>query len=143
MWASFPRVKNLRTVSKFKKGQKIRVLCSHRLHNVKLGNFKSWSCTRYQRNAFSCTNRCNVRAEQLFSLFFLLDFLKVVRMVFWSGVVGPGTNFRSLARSRFALGARTIALKSSTCEQVYFFTFTFPLFKLALNSLISWTVGPY
>ena len=39
-----------------------------------------------------------------------LDFLKVVRMVFWSGVVGPG--FRSLARSRFALGARTIALRA-------------------------------
>ena len=38
-----------------------------------------------------------------------LDFLKVVRMVFWSGVVGPGTKL-SLARSRFALGARTIAL---------------------------------
>ena len=38
------------------------------------------------------------------SLFFFrfrkgIDFLKVVRMVFWSGVVGPGTNFRSLARS--------------------------------------------
>ena len=46
----------------------------------------------------------------VFQAFFrnLLDFLKVVRMVFWSGVVGPG--FRSLARSRFALGARTIAL---------------------------------
>ena len=42
----------------------------------------------------------------------LLDFLKVVRMVFWSGVVGPGTNDveLSLARSPFALGARTIAL---------------------------------
>ena len=26
-----------------------------------------------------------------------LDFLKVVRLVFWSGVVGPGTSFRSLA----------------------------------------------
>ena len=36
-----------------------------------------------------------------------LDFLKVVRLVFWSGVVGP-----ALARSRYAL-------KSSTCEQVY------------------------
>ena len=57
-----------------------------------------------------------------------LDFLKVVRMVFWSGVVGPGTKL-SLARSRFALGARRsydrasrslsrYALKSSTCEQV-------------------------
>ena len=41
----------------------------------------------------------------------LLDFLKVVRMVFWSGVVGPGQAFRSLARSHFALGARTIALR--------------------------------
>ena len=38
-----------------------------------------------------------------------LDFLKVVRMVFWSGVVGPGTKL-SLARSRFALGARRSAL---------------------------------
>ena len=27
----------------------------------------------------------------------LIDFLKVVRLVFWSGVVGPGTSFRSLA----------------------------------------------
>ena len=36
-----------------------------------------------------------------------LDFLKVVRLVFWSGVVGPGTNFRSLA-----LRARTIALRA-------------------------------
>ena len=34
-----------------------------------------------------------------------LDYLKVVRMVFWSGVVGPGTKL-SLVRSRFALGAR-------------------------------------
>ena len=40
-----------------------------------------------------------------------LDFLKVVRMVFWSGVVGPGTNF-SLARSRFALGAHCRATRS-------------------------------
>ena len=46
-----------------------------------------------------------------------LDFLKVVRMVFWSGVVGPGTKL-SLARSlalrarRSALGARTIALRA-------------------------------
>ena len=34
-----------------------------------------------------------------------IDFLKVVRLVFWSGVVGPG--FRSLA-----LRARTIALRA-------------------------------
>jgi len=35
-------------------------------------------------------------------------------MVFWSGVVGPGTNDvkLSLARSRFVLGARTIALRA-------------------------------
>ena len=34
----------------------------------------------------------------------LEDFLKVVRMVFWSGVVGPGKSFRSLVRaSRSAL----------------------------------------
>ena len=45
---------------------------------------------------------------------YLLDFLKVVRLVFWSGVVGPGTNFRSLAlRARsLALRARTIALRA-------------------------------
>ena len=42
----------------------------------------------------------------------VLDFLKVVRLVFWSGVVGPG--FRSLAlRARsLALRARTIALRA-------------------------------
>ena len=42
-----------------------------------------------------------------------LDFLKVVRMVFWSGVVGPGTKL-SLARSRFALGTRRSALGART-----------------------------
>ena len=41
-----------------------------------------------------------------------LDFLKVVRLVFWSGVVGPGT----LARSRFALRARTIALRAQKLD---------------------------
>ena len=48
-----------------------------------------------------------------------LDFIKVVRMVFWSGVVGPGTNVEiSLAcASRSALVR--FALKSSTYEQVY------------------------
>ena len=47
----------------------------------------------------------------------LLDFLKVVRKVFWSGVVGPGTNdvelslARSLARaSRSALVRSRLAL---------------------------------
>ena len=43
-----------------------------------------------------------------------LDFLKVVRMVFWSGVVGPGTNDElSLARSRFAL---TVALRAQKLD---------------------------
>ena len=55
-----------------------------------------------------------------------IDFLKVVRMVFWSGVVGPGTNdelslARSLARSsssalvrsRFAL---TVALRAEKLD---------------------------
>ena len=46
-----------------------------------------------------------------------LDFLKVVRLVFWSGVVGPGTNVElSLARASRSLWR--YALKSSTCEQV-------------------------
>ena len=51
-----------------------------------------------------------------------LDFLKVVRLVFWSGVVGPGTNFRwlalrarslALARSRFVL---TVALSAQKLD---------------------------
>ena len=34
-----------------------------------------------------------------------LDFLKVVRLVFWSGVVGPGTNdFYPLQRAKFTGG---------------------------------------
>ena len=41
-----------------------------------------------------------------------LDFLKVVRMVFWSGVVGPGTKLSLARASRSALGARTIALRA-------------------------------
>ena len=63
-----------------------------------------------------------------------IDFLKVVRLVFWSGVVGPGTNHisnqlslarasRSLARAprsydRASRSQSRYALKSSTCEQV-------------------------
>ena len=65
----------------------------------------------------SCTKKCfshlrKGRRE--------VDFLKVVRLVFWSGVVGPGTNFRSLAlraRSNFrslALRARSLALRART-----------------------------
>ena len=38
-----------------------------------------------------------------------LNFLKVVRMVFWSGVVGPG--FRSLARS-LARASRSALVRS-------------------------------
>ena len=45
-----------------------------------------------------------------------IDFLKVVRLVFWSGVVGPGTNELSLARA--SRSQSRYALKSSTCEQV-------------------------
>ena len=34
-----------------------------------------------------------------------LDFLKVVRLVFWSGVAGPGTNdFYPLQRAKFTGG---------------------------------------
>ena len=48
-----------------------------------------------------------------------IDFIKVVRMVFWSGVVGPGTNVEiSLARASRSALVR-FALKSSTYEQVY------------------------
>ena len=42
---------------------------------------------------------------------FVLDFLKVVRLVFWSGVVGPGTSFRSLA-----LRARSLALRAQKLD---------------------------
>ena len=38
-----------------------------------------------------------------------VDFLKVVRLVFWSGVVGPG----AFARSRFAL---TVALRAQKLD---------------------------
>ena len=38
-----------------------------------------------------------------------LDFLKVVRLVFWSGVVGPGTNFRSLALRAHSRATRSKA----------------------------------
>ena len=51
----------------------------------------------------------------------MLDFLKVVRLVFWSGVVGPGTNELSLARaSRSALvrsrAALTVALHAQKLD---------------------------
>ena len=76
-----------------------------------------------------------------------IDFLKVVRMVFWSGVVGPGTNFCSLARS-LVLRARhsynhashslsRYTLKRSTCEQVY--KVRFPCFQrkfIARNNIV-------
>ena len=49
-----------------------------------------------------------------------LDFLKVVRLVFWSGVVGPGTNPRAFARSRSALVrsrfALTVALRAQKLD---------------------------
>ena len=70
-----------------------------------------------------------------------LDFLKVVRLVFWSGVVGPGTSFRSLA-----LRARTIALRahsratrskarlvsksSATCDPIHLLYFVTPALGL-------------
>ena len=53
---------------------------------------------------------------------FELDFLKGVRLVFWSGVVGPGTNVElslarasrsALVRSRFAL---TVALRAQKLD---------------------------
>ena len=46
-----------------------------------------------------------------------LDFLKVVRLVFWSGVVGPGTSFRSLAlraHSRATRSKARLVSKSTT-----------------------------
>ena len=50
-----------------------------------------------------------------------LDFLKVVRLVFWSGVVGPGARSRfALARSRSALVrsrfALTVALRAQKLD---------------------------
>ena len=52
--------------------------------------------------------RVNGRRVTLELEWVLLDFLKVVRMVFWSGVVGPDTSF-SLARS-LALRAQKLDL---------------------------------
>ena len=41
-----------------------------------------------------------------------LDFLKVVRLVFWSGVVGPGTNdFYPLQRAKFTGGISPVCLE--------------------------------
>ena len=72
-----------------------------------------------------------------------IDFLKVVCMVFWSGVVGPSTNFRSLvlpARRSYDHASRSLsryALKRSTSEQVY--KVRFPCFQrkfIACNNII-------
>ena len=51
----------------------------------------------------------------------ILDFLKVVRLVFWSGVVGPGTNFRSLALRAHSRATRSKArlVSKSTAILVY------------------------
>ena len=48
---------------------------------------------------------------------FELDFLKGVCLVFWSGVVGPGTNVE-LSLARASRSQSRYALKSSSCEQV-------------------------
>ena len=69
--------------------------------------------------------------------------VKVVCMVFWSGVVGPSTNFRSLvlpARRSYDHASRSLsryALKRSTSEQVY--KVRFPCFQrkfIACNNII-------
>ena len=56
-----------------------------------------------------------------------LDFLKVVRLVFWSGVVGPGTNFRSLAlraHSRATRSkARLVSKSNLALKSIYLFSF--------------------
>ena len=67
-----------------------------------------------------------------------LDFLKVVRMVFWSGVVGPGTNFHSLARasrsalvrSRFVLNVALRAQKLDLWASLFKFVHPFLLLYL-------------
>ena len=86
-----------------------------------------------------------------------LDFLKVVRMVTWSGVAGPDTNFRSLARAlRSALVrsrcALTVALRAQkldlypslvltknflACVPVRFLTFSLLLIFTLLAASIS------
>ena len=79
---------------------------------------RKWEVWRALKRPKSC-------AEGNSSL--LLDFLKVVRLVFWSGVVGPQLSLarasRSLARAprsydRASRSQSRYALKSSTCEQV-------------------------
>ena len=45
---------------------------------------------------------------------FTLDFPKVVRLVFWSGVVGPGTNdFYPLQRTKFTGGIFLLVMLSN------------------------------
>ena len=60
------------------------------------------------------TSKNNLRGQSHFQVITYkgrqaLDFLKVVRLVFWSGVVGPG----AFARSRFALARWRSALVRS------------------------------
>ena len=62
---------------------------------------QSLSDTQFRKTAHVCVRRVAL---------FRLDFLKVVRLVFWSGVVGPAfaRSRSALVRSRFAL---TVALR--------------------------------
>ena len=72
---------------------------------------RKWEVWRALKRPKSC-------AEGNSSL--LLDFLKVVRLVFWSGVVGPQLSLARAPRSydRASRSQSRYALKSSTCEQV-------------------------
>ena len=84
--------------------------------------FRTWWKLCFFTHYFYWSKLYAFEIKLSFEANFFLDFLKVVRLVFWSGVVGPGTNdfyplqirckgnkssFRSLA-----LRARTIALRA-------------------------------
>ena len=62
--------------------------------------------------------RCRVKTLLGFKILERIDFLKVVRLVFWSGVVGPGTSFRSLALRAHSRATRSKArLVSKSMER--------------------------
>ena len=92
------------------------------------------------RSLCSCEKKARLQNSPR-SFAYSIDFLKVVRLVFWYGVVGTGTNFRhelSLARAprsydRTSRSLSRYALKSSTCEQVYVFKYARAVKQKVLN----------
>ena len=129
---SFKIVKNCRIIGfdRAKKNQILSKVCEIKRASLVLFTWDVMRKSMFKRLVYtppdlsprftSKVNLSNTKSPAWFFILASLDFLKVVRMVFWSGVVVPGTSFRTLVRaSRSALVLSRYALKSSTCEQVY------------------------